>query len=254
MDRRADAAGERSTLSRTQPQKAMVLAAGLGVRMRPITLAMPKPLVPVAGRALIDRALDALQAAGVAEAVVNIHHLPHRMTAHLAGRQTPRIAISDESAALLDSGGGVVRALSLLGAEPFFVINADTFWIDRKEPALARLALAWDDARMDILMLLAEPASATGHTGRTDFVMDAEGRLARAKGGEGFIYAGAFLVHPRLFADAPSGPHSLNLQFDKAAAAGRLFGQILDGHWFTVSTPEAIAQAEVVLTRLGAAS
>ncbi|WP_163272471.1 nucleotidyltransferase family protein [Chelativorans alearense] len=236
------------------PQKAMMLAAGLGTRMRPLTETTPKPLVPVAGKPLIDWGLDALQRAGVAEAVVNIHHLPDLMTAHLGRRTAPRITISDERDMLLDSGGGVVKALPLLGMEPFLVLNADTFWIDRSEPNLGRLALAWDVARMDILMLLADPASATGHTGKVDFTMDEEGRLKRARNGEGgFIYAGAFIVHPRLFAGAPAGPHSLNMQFDQAAASGRFFGLPLDGHWITVGTPGAIAPAEAALRRLGAA-
>ncbi|MCT7376083.1 nucleotidyltransferase family protein [Chelativorans salis] len=236
------------------PHKAMVLAAGLGTRMRPLTETMPKPLVPIAGKPLIDWGLDALQRAGVPEVVVNIHYLPELMAAHLGRRAAPRVTISDERNLLLDSGGGVVKALPLLGTDPFLVLNADTFWVDRDEPNLERLALAWDAARMDILMLLADPASATGHTGKVDFIMDGEGRLKRAGDREdGFIYAGVFIVHPRLFAGVPAGPHSLNRQFDQAAASGRFFGLPLDGHWITVGTPGAIAPAEAALRRLGAA-
>lgn len=236
------------------PEKAMVLSAGLGTRMRPLTETVPKPLVPVGGKPLVDWGLDALEHAGVAEAVVNIHHLPDLMLAHLAGRKRPRVTISDERERLLDSGGGIVKALPLLGAAPFLVLNADTLWIDRSTSNLVRLALAWDPARMDILLLLADPKTATGHTGKADFTMDADGRLTRAhESADGFIYAGSGILRPRLFEAAPVEPHSLNRYFDRAIAAGRLFGLPLDGHWLTVGTPEAIAPAEVVLRRFGQA-
>lgn len=242
-------------MSGNAPDKAMVLAAGLGMRMRPLTEHMPKPLVPVGGKPLIDWGLNALAAAGVGEAVVNVHYLPDMLIDHLQSRRRPVITVSDERDDLLDSGGGIVKALPIFGGEPFFLLNADTFWIDHDASNLERLALFWDDARMDILILLADPQFATGHTGKLDFTMDRGGKLQRAKTvDEGYIYAGAAIVHPRIFAEAPAGPHSLNLHFDRAGAAGRLFGLPLDGHWLTVGTPDAIKPAEDVLRRLSKAS
>lgn len=235
-------------MSVKMPDKAMVLAAGLGKRMRPITETLPKPLVKVAGRTLIDWALDTLARAGVGTAVVNVHHLADQMETHLAGRTAPRIVISDERARLLDSAGGVIRALPHLGAAPFFILNADTFWLDGPQPNLEKLALAWDDAAMDILLMVADFDQATGHTGSVDFVMDGAGRLRRAQKGEtGVIYAGAILVAPDVFTEADDAPQSLNRYFDAAAAGGRLFGMKMDGDWITVGTPDAIAPAEAVV-------
>lgn len=230
----------------------MVLAAGLGKRMRPLTDTMPKPMISIAGKTLLDRGLDALLAAGVEKAVVNVHYLPLQIVDHVAARNRPQVVISDESALLLDSAGGIVRALPELGGEPFFVLNADTFWIDREGQDLERLALAWDGARMDILLMLARPDDATGHSGSTDFLVDTDGRLARAGGApQGLIYAGAAIVHPRIFKDAVAEPHSLNLYFDRAIAAGRLFGLAMRGHWITVGTPDAVAAAEAAIARYG---
>lgn len=238
----------------TQIRSAMVLAAGLGTRMRPITDRIPKPLVEIAGRSLLDRGLDRLQEAGVETAVVNVHHLGEQIIEHARSRAAPRILISDERDGLLDSAGGVVKALPLLGPAPFFVLNADTFWIDRADPDLERLKLAWDGARMDILLMLADPNDATGHTGGTDFLIDADGRLARSKGdAAGLVYAGAFIVRPEIFAGAAVEKASLNLYFDRAIAAGRLFGRRMKGAWITVGTPDAIPAAEARLTALGAA-
>ena len=232
------------------PRTAMLLAAGLGKRMRPLTDAMPKPLIPVAGKPLLDWGLDALEQAGVERAIVNVHYFGGQIVDHLRHRQKPAVFISDESAELLDSAGGIVKALPLLGAEPFFVVNADTFWIDQGEPNLHRLALAWDGARMDILLMLADLASATGHSGSTDFLVDRDGRLARAHGApDGVIYAGAAIVHPRIFAGASAEPHSLNLYFDRAIAAGRLFGLTMQGSWITVGTPDALPAAEDAVAR-----
>lgn len=242
-------------MSGTRPHTAMVLAAGLGKRMRPITDTMPKPLVPIAGKPLLDWGLDALAVAGVNRAVVNVHHFPDQIRRHLAPRTSPSIDISDESAALLDSAGGIVKALPLLGAEPFLVLNADTFWIEenggsRDESNLAALARAWDDARMDILLMVADPAQATGHTGGADFAMDTQGRLKRDRGGAGgVIYAGAAILHPRMFAGAEAAPHSLNRYFDASIAAGRLFGHAMRGRWITVGTPDAIPLAEATVAR-----
>ena len=230
------------------PNVAMVLAAGLGKRMRPITDTMPKPLIMIAGRALLDRGLDSLEAAGVIRAVVNVHYLPEQIADHLAARGTPQTLISDESGGLLDSAGGIVKALPVLGSEPFYILNADTFWIDRDEPNLRRLALAWDAAKMDILLMLADLESATGHSGGTDFTVDTDGRLSRAAGApDGLIYAGAAIVSPALFAGAPEGPLSLNRYFDAAIDAGRLFGMKMEGRWITVGTPDAIPLAEAAV-------
>lgn len=230
------------------PKTAMVLAAGLGLRMRPITETLPKPLIRIAGRTLLDRALDCLAEAGVETAVVNIHHLGEQVTRHVAGRTRPRVVISDESERLLDSAGGIVKALPLLGSEPFVILNADTFWIDEGGSNLERLALAWDGGRMDILLMLAGVANATGHSGGTDFLLGADGRLARSRGAsEGLIYAGAAIAHPRIFAGARAEPHSLNLYFDRAIGKGRLFGMEMRGRWITVGTPDAIPAAEAAV-------
>lgn len=232
----------------SRPKRAMVLAAGLGKRMRPITATVPKPLVEVAGRALIDHSLDRLASAGVEIAVVNIHYLPQLMRAHLARRRRPpEVAISDETAQLLDTGGGIRHALPLLGAEPFYLLNSDSFWIEGARPNLHWLAGAWDDARMDVLLLLAPTVRAVGYRGRGDFRMDTNGRLTRRPEREvvPFAYAGAAIIHPRLFEGAPDGAFSLNLLFDKAAEAERLFGVRMDGVWLHVGTPEAIADAEL---------
>jgi MurNAc alpha-1-phosphate uridylyltransferase len=230
------------------PSKAMVLAAGLGTRMRPLTEKTPKPLIEVGGKPLIDWGLDSLDRAGVGEVVGNIYHLPDRMRAHLAKRTAPRIVVSDETDRLLESGGGIVKALPLLGPEPFFVLNADTFWVEGGAPNLSGLALAWDGARMDILLMLAEMDRATGHSGRSDFLLGADGRLTRSGGDPaGLIYAGAAIVHPRIFAGAEAEPHSLNRYFDLTAAEGRLFGWVMHGSWITVGTPDAIPAAEAAV-------
>jgi len=223
------------------PKKAMVLAAGLGKRMRPLTDTMPKPLVVVAGRTLLDRGLDMLAAAGVETAVVNVHYLGGQIVGHVKTRAAPAIAISDERDRLLDSAGGIVAALPRLGSEPFLILNADTFWIDRDGSDLAR---------MDILLMLARTDNATGHSGGADFLIGPDGRLARAEGAAGgLIYAGVGILHPRIFAGAKAEPHSLNLYFDRAIAAGRLYGEVMRGHWVTVGTPDAIPAAEAAVAR-----
>jgi MurNAc alpha-1-phosphate uridylyltransferase len=231
------------------PDTAMILAAGLGKRMRPITDTIPKPLVEIAGKPLIDWGLDALEQAGVARAVVNTHHLADKLIAHLEQRTRPTILVSDERDALLDSAGGIVKALPLLGGEPFFVLNADTFWVGG-DGNLFGLALAWDAERMDILLMLTDIASATGHSGGVDFTIGNDYRLAWAKGAvEGLVYAGAAILHPRIFEGATAEPHSLVQYFDRAMAAGRLFGHLMAGHWITVGTPGAIADAEAAVAR-----
>lgn len=229
---------------------AMVLAAGLGTRMRPITEILPKPLVEIDGRTLLDRALDALEAVGVTRAVVNVHHLAGLIEAHCQTRSAPRIVISDERSELLDSAGGIVKALPQLGGAPFFLVNADTFWIDGGRPNFAALADAWDSARMDMLLMLVPVSGTTGHGTKTDFLRDADGRLRRSEGHpEGYVYAGAAIVDPSVFAGAKPTPHSLNQYFDRAIEKGRLFGQVMDGHWITVGTPQAIGEAERAIGR-----
>jgi len=228
--------------------RAMVLAAGLGLRLRPLTLSTPKPLVRVGGTTMLDRVLDRLAEHGVELAVVNTHHLGEQIARHVAARRTPRIVLSHEEV-LLDTGGGVKKALPLLGDAPFFVANSDLLWTDGKEPALARLAEAWDDARMDTLLLMQPVARAYGYDGAGDFFMAEDGTLRRCRPGETapYLYAGVQLVHPRLFRDAPDGKFSLNLLFDRAAAAGRLFGIAHQGGWYHVGTPDSLAGVEAAL-------
>ena len=227
---------------------AMVLAAGHGERMRPLTLRMPKPLVPLAGRPLIGHVLDKLAAAGVDTAVVNVHYLASQLEDWLGERKgtAPAIVVSDERDALLDTGGGVTRALPKLGPGPFFVHNADTVWSEGAAPALTRMLSLWDPAIMDCLLLLAPLSSSTGYWGKGDFAMSPDGRLIRR--GERqvvpFAFAGVSLCDQRLFVDAPQGKFSLNLLWDRALAKGRLYGVRLDGHWMHVGTPEALAEAE----------
>jgi len=232
----------------------MVLAAGLGKRMRPITDTLPKPLVRVCGKALVDHALDALAGVGVARAVVNVHYLADQMEAHLASRTRPAIVVSDERSVLLDSGGGVVRALPLLGPDPFFLLNADTFWIEGYRANLAALAAQWDGAAMDGLLLVAGMANCVGYDGVGDFTMDAVGRLTRRaeRRVAPFVYAGAAILSPAAFADAPQGPFSLNRVFDRMLEQGRLFGLRLEGLWLHVGTPEAIREAEEAVARSAA--
>ncbi len=232
-----------------KPAKAMVLAAGLGLRMRPLTDKLPKPLVPVAGRPLLDHVLDKLADAGVSEAVVNIHYLPDQIIAHTASRTRPRVIISDERDQVLGTGGGVVKALPLLGPDPFFHVNADTMWIDGVRPNLARLAEAFDPARMDILLLMAPTTSSIGYGGRGDYSMLPDGALRKRKENQvvPFVYAGAAIMSPSLFADAPAGEFSLTMMFDRANEQERLFGLRLDGVWMHVGTPDAVDAAEEAL-------
>jgi MurNAc alpha-1-phosphate uridylyltransferase len=231
------------------PRTAMVLAAGLGLRMRPFTDLVPKPLVPVAGQALIDRVLDRLAEAGVARAVVNIHHLAEAIERHLAARTRPQIVLSDERGLLLGTGGGIAKALPQLGAAPFFLINADTIWIDGVTPNLTRLAQAFDAASMDALLLLAPAAGSIGYSGRGDFAMAPDGTLRKRGEREvaPFVYAGAAILSPALFAAAPAGEFPLTALFTRAEAQGRLHGLRLEGLWMHVGTPEAIHQAEAAI-------
>ncbi len=229
------------------PTTAFVLAAGLGLRMRPLTETRPKPLVELAGKPLIDHVLDLLAAAGVERAIVNAHYRADQLIDHVRTRSRPRIEISDERDALLDTGGGVARALKTLGDEPFFVCNSDTASFGGTGNNLQRMAQIWDGARMDCLMLLAPAASSIGYVGQGDFQMSPEGLLRRRRELEvaPFVYSGYFIAHPRLFAGHPAGAFSLNLLWDRAIAAGRLYGVRQDGLWMHVGSPSALAEAEL---------
>ena len=228
------------------PTKAMVLAAGLGVRMRPLTDKMPKPLVRVAGQPLLDHVLDKLAVAGVTEAVVNVHYLPDQIIEHTRLRKKPRVIISDERDQVLGTGGAVVKALPILGNAPFFHVNADTMWIDGVRPNLARLAEAFDPDRMDILLLMAPTTSSIGYSGRGDYSMLPDGapRTRRELQVVPFVSAGAAVMSPSLFTDAPKGAFSLTKMFDRANEQERLFGLRLDGVWMHVGTPDAVQAAE----------
>ena len=227
---------------------AMVLAAGFGTRMRPLTNSKPKPLIEVAGVPLIAYGFQNLVEAGVTAAVVNAHYLPEQIIAWCKFQNEPKIIVSDETDAILDTGGGIARALPLLGAEPFYVLNSDSFWIEKGQPALSRLRETWTD-EMDCLLLLCDPKNTTGYDGHGDFIRNSDGRLTRQRNSPkaGLAYIGAYLVHPRLFIDAPNGKFSMNLLWDKAIAAERLFGLEHQGHWLHVGTPESITEAEQYL-------
>lgn len=241
----------RPTPQAAVPEVAMVMAAGLGKRMRPLTATRPKPLVEVAGRPLIDHALARLEAAGVRKAVVNVHYLADALEAHLAkwpGKL--EIAISDERDLLLETGGGLVKALPQIDSDPFLAVNSDNLWIDGPIDTLRLLASHWDEARMDALLLLVPLASAHCHSGRGDFHMGPTGALRR-RGTHGvapFVYTGVQIVSKRLLAaDVPEGPFSTNLLWNRAMAAGRLFGAVHQGLWFDVGRPEAIRRTEDIL-------
>ncbi|HUS96640.1 MAG TPA: nucleotidyltransferase family protein [Hyphomicrobiaceae bacterium] len=229
---------------------ALVLAAGLGTRMRHLTENRPKPLIEVAGQRLIDRVLDRIADAGIARAVVNVHYKADQIEAAVQGRARPAIQISDERDALLDTGGGASRALPMLGAGPFLIHNSDSIWVEGVEPALTTLMRAWNNDEMDCLMLLAAISDSTGFDGPGDFTMARNGRLARRPKGviSPFVFAGVSIAHPRLFAEAPAGAYSLNAVWDQAIARNRLYGVRLDGHWMHVGTPEAVVAAEHLLT------
>ena len=231
--------------------KAFVLAAGLGTRMRPLSDTVPKPLVRLGGKALLDHVLDRIAAAGVADAIVNVHYLADQVELHLRGRRVPRIAFSDERAELLDTGGGAARALPLLGSKPFLIHNSDTLWIERKVANLPRLASAFDETRMDALLLLAERQSSLGYHGSGDFHLGADGRLKRVARGEmsDHVFAGASIATPRLLRAPPMGAFSLNVAWDRAMAEGRLFGISLEGVWMHIGDPGSLAAAEARLRR-----
>jgi MurNAc alpha-1-phosphate uridylyltransferase len=234
---------------------AMVLSAGLGTRMRPLTDKMPKPLVPLKGKPLLDHVLDRLAVGGIKRAVVNVHHFADQIETHLAGRTRPAITISNERGELLDTGGGVVKALPLLGRTPFLIHNSDSVWVEGVGSNIARLAAAFDPKRMDSLLLLALGATSIGYDGHGDFLMAPDGVLTRRpeRGEAPFAFTGVSIAHPRLFEDAPKGRFSLNVLWDRAIERGRLFGLRLDGVWMHVGTPQAIEDAERWIDRAASA-
>ncbi|HYM03013.1 MAG TPA: nucleotidyltransferase family protein [Stellaceae bacterium] len=229
------------------PQWGMVLAAGLGTRLKPITDRIPKPLVSVGGRALIDHAIDRLEEVGVARVVVNVHYKADMIARHLETRTRPSIKLSVESD-LLETGGGIVKALGLLD-DVFYVVNSDVFWLDGKVPALLRLARAWDPERLDALLLLQRTTSAIGYDGAGDFILDPVGRLRRRAEREvaPHLFAGVQILHRRLFDGRALGKFSLNPLWDQAIAADRLAAIVHDGEWYHIGTPEGLALTEARL-------
>lgn len=237
-------------MSKLASDTAMVMAAGLGKRMRPLTTTRPKPMVKVAGKPLIDHALDRLAEAGVANAVVNVHYLPDALEAHVLARAAPRCVISDEREQLLETGGGMVRARPLL-PDPFFCVNSDNLWLDGPVNAFRQLSDAWDAGVMDALLLLVPHTGASNFQGKGDFHLDPLGRISRRRSGRiaPFIYTGIQIVSHRLLRDPPEGPFSTNVLWSRAIEEERLFGTTFSGQWFEVGSPEAIAPTEAALQR-----
>ena len=238
-------------MSAPRPKTAMVFAAGLGARMRPITDTLPKPLVRVGGRTLIDHCLDRLAENGVERAIVNVHWHADQIEGHLAGRRAPKIVISDERAMLLDQGGGIKRALTAIGKDAFLLCNTDAFWIEGPRSNIARLADAFDPDQMDVALLVAAAAGAVGVDWPGDFTMTRDGRLERraARHVAPFVYTGVGIIKPELFENEAADVFRLAPFFHAAAAKGRLFGVRLDGLWLHVGRPETIAEAEIAISR-----
>jgi len=236
------------------PETAMVMAAGLGKRMRPLTATRPKPLVEVGGKTLLDHSFDHLRAAGVKRAVVNVHYLADQIEAHLRARvKDMEVLISDERKQLMETGGGIVQARALIGDKPFLCINSDNLWVDGPTDALRQLAAAWDDERMDALLLLVPLARAYCHRGQGDFRLDPLGRITeRRKPGRlaPFVYIGIQILSPRVIRDWPEGPFSTNLFWTRAMEAGRLWGVVHQGLWFDVGSPEAVKATEAALAEM----
>jgi len=230
----------------------MIMAAGLGTRMRPLTEERPKALVEFDGKPLIDHALGRLRRAGVRRVVVNLHYGAEMLAAHLAGVSRPEIVMSDERERLMDTGGALVRARAQLGRAPFLVVNVDSLWIGGTASNLERLRAAWDGRRMDCLLLLAPTVGSLGYEGSGDFAMDAHGKLRRPGPGEvvPFAHTGVCLMHPRLLEEAPAGPFSANLLWDRALARGRLYGIRIDGTWLHLGSTEALAEAEALIAEM----
>lgn len=250
MTRKARALALRPDIKAAVPNTAMVMAAGLGKRMRPLTATRPKPLVEVAGKPLIDHVLNRLRAAGVGKIVVNVHYLPDALEAHLKGKAADfDVRISDERKLLLETGGGMVRAEPMIDADPFLVINSDNFWIDGPTDTLHLLASLWREDDMDALLLLVPQARAGNHGGQGDFHMRADGRLTRRMRGKvaPFVFTGIQMVSKRLLRDAPQGAFSTNILWDRAIEEGRCFGAVHQGLWFDVGNPSAIKATERAL-------
>ena len=237
--------------SARRPTTAFVLAAGLGTRMRPLTDTLPKPLVPLAGRPMIDHVLDRLQNSGITKAVVNVHYMAEQIGAHVIKRAAPRVVVSDERDALLETGGGVVRALPLIGDAPFVIHNSDSVWIENGTPNITRLLDAWNETRMDSIMLLAPTSTSFGYDGRGDFHMADDGQLRRrtGTGTAPYVFAGVSIIHPCMFKGEAERPFSLNRVWDRSIAAGRLFGITLNGTWMHVGTPEALDDANALIAK-----
>lgn len=232
------------------PKRAMVLAAGLGTRMRPLTDATPKPLIKVAGKALIDYALDRFAEAGVSGAVVNVHYLAEQVERHVKGRAMPEIIVSDERDLLLETGGGLKKARAALGGDPVFCTNTDAIMIDSAgEEACALLAAAWNGAEMDALLLLVPIARTSGYDGRGDFDRSADGRIAlRSRETAPYVFTGLQIIAPSLIDEGPDGPFSTRVLWDKAAERGRLYGAVYGGDWLHVGDADGLAAAEARLS------
>ena len=232
------------------PHTAMVMAAGLGKRMRPLTATKPKPLIEIGGKSLLDHVLEKLRAAGVKKVVVNVHYLADAVEAHLASRAHGlEVAISDERSLLMETGGGMVQAEALIDSDPFLAVNSDNLWVDGPADTLKLLASHWDDEKMDALLLLVPLARAENHKGIGDFHMDRTGRLRRRNRSRvaPFVFTGVQMVSKRLLRDAPEGPFSTNVLWDRAIAEGRCFGAVHQGLWFDVGTPTSIPMTEAAL-------
>jgi MurNAc alpha-1-phosphate uridylyltransferase len=232
------------------PHTAMIMAAGLGKRMRPLTATRPKPLIEVNGKALLDHVLEKLGAAGVRKVVVNVHYLADALEAHLASRAHGlEVVISDERQLLLETGGGLVQAAPLIDADPFLSLNSDNLWVDGPADTLKLLASHWDDSKMDALLLLVPLARALNHKGIGDFHMTRSGRLRRRDRSHvsPFVFTGIQMLSKRLLRDAPEGPFSTNILWDRAIEEGRCFGAVHQGLWFDVGTPKAIGLTEAAL-------
>jgi N-acetyl-alpha-D-muramate 1-phosphate uridylyltransferase len=243
----------RAEVAAEVPKTAMVMAAGLGKRMRPLTATRPKPLIEVAGKTLLDHVLDRLRAAGVERVVVNVHYLPDALEAHLKARGAGLdVRISDERPQLLETGGGLVKAAPMIDDDPFLAVNSDNLWIDGPADTLKLLASHWDDERMDALLLLVPHARALNHGGLGDFHMGRTGQLRRRGKARvaPFVYTGIQMVSKRLLASAPEGPFSTNLLWDRAIEQGRCFGAVHQGLWFDVGNPQAIRKTEAFLREL----
>lgn len=243
-------------MSTTTPDTVMLLAAGLGTRMRPLTLTTPKPLIRVGGKCLIDWCIDLAASSGVSRAVINAHHLANQMTAYAASVSRLQVVLSDETDRLLDTGGGVVKALPVLGPKPFFVMGTDAVIIDRDRSSFDLVHEAWTASDVDCVMLLHPLATAKGFDSSGDFFLEKNGHVRRRGSATSapYVYAGLYLIHPRAFAGEKAEPFSMNRVWDRLIASDRLRAVAHDGHWFHVGTPEAVAPTDAALRALGLAA